>query len=62
MVHPVLPYVWVCSRCGAAFDVEPHRLRSLTRLQVDNVNLQFEAHCIRAHPHLFPVVGLNMKS
>jgi hypothetical protein len=61
-VDPVLPYVWTCSKCGAAFDVEPHRFRSLTRAQIDNVNLQFEAHCISMHPHVFPVVGLNIKS
>jgi hypothetical protein len=29
---------------------------------LDEVNLQFEAHCIYAHPRSLPVIGLNEKS
>jgi hypothetical protein len=61
-VHPVLPYVWSCSECDAAFDIGRQRLSSLTREQVDGVNLQFEAHCKHMHPLSFAVVGLNAKS
>lgn len=61
-IHPVLPYVWGCSECDAAFSVGPNRLPSLTREQRDAVNLQFEAHCVHVHPRSLPVIGLTAKS
>ena len=56
--RPLSPYVWSCSECQAAFDLAPPRLLSPTQEQVDQINLQFEAHCKQVHPRLFPVIGL----
>jgi hypothetical protein len=61
-VHPVRPYVWSCSYCEAVFDVGPLRHSSLTKEQVDGVNLQFDAHCKQVHPRSLPVIGLNTAS
>jgi hypothetical protein len=58
-VHPVIPYVWSCSECQAAFDMGTIRRATHTQEQVDQINLQFEAHCKQVHPRLFPVIGLD---
>ena len=56
--HPVVPYVWSCSKCEAVFDVGPVRRSVLTQDQIEGINLQFEFHCEQVHPRSFPVVGL----
>jgi hypothetical protein len=60
--HPVLPYLWSCSKCETIFDVGRVRYTSLTQEQIDRVNLQFEVHCKRVHPLLLPIVGLTAVS
>lgn len=54
-VHPVVPYVWSCSECEAAFDMGPMRGSAPSQKQIDQANLQFVAHCKQVHPHSFPV-------
>jgi hypothetical protein len=57
--HPVVPYVWNCSECGAVFDVGPLRYTKLTKEQIGQVNNQFEVHCQQAPPGLLQVIGLG---
>jgi len=60
--HPVVPYVWSCSKCEAVFDAGPVRRSVLTQDQVDGINRQFEIHCEQVHPGILPVVGLRSPS
>jgi hypothetical protein len=57
-VHPVIPYVWSCSECQAAFGLGSLRYASATQEQIDKINLEFQLHCKQVHPRLFPVVLL----
>jgi hypothetical protein len=49
-VNPAVPYVWTCSECGAIFDMGPMQGSPPSQKQIDQVNLQFEAHCRHVHP------------
>jgi hypothetical protein len=57
--HPVMPYVWSCSDCGAVFDAGTQRQTGLTEEQI---NSQFEVHCKQVHPGILPVIGLTADS
>ena len=57
--HPMVPYVWSCSGCGAVFDAGPQREVRLTTEQLEQVNTEFELHCQQAHTGLLPVIGLS---
>ena len=59
-IHLVAPYSWSCSECLAVFNMAPPHCSSPTLGQVNQINLQFEAHCQHVHPRLFPVVGLTL--
>jgi hypothetical protein len=50
VIRPVVPYVWSCSECDAAFDMGPMRGLLPSQDQIDQINLQFEAHCKQVHP------------
>jgi hypothetical protein len=56
---PAVPYVWCCSECEATFDMGPTRGFQLSQMQIDLANLQFRAHCKRAHPLLLTVNSLG---
>jgi hypothetical protein len=53
-VNPAVPYVWSCSECRAVFDMGPMH-GSPAQKHIDQVNLQFEAHCKQVHPGSHPV-------
>ena len=57
---PSIPWVWKCSECATAFDLGPILRPSPTQDQIAHINLEFEAHCKQEHPHLFPVVPLDL--
>jgi hypothetical protein len=54
-VRPVVPYVWSCSECEAAFDMGPMRGLAPNQDQIDQINLQFDVHCQQVHPRSSPV-------
>ena len=58
-INPAVPYVWSCSECGAIFDMGPMRGLPPSQKQIDQVNLQFEAHCTHVHPGSSPVNTLG---
>lgn len=49
-VHPIVPTAWSCSECEAVFDLGPLRRFSPTQEKIDQINLQFQAHCKQVHP------------
>lgn len=58
-INPAVPYVWSCSECGAVFDMGPMHGAPPRQTQIDQVNLQFEAHCKQVHPDSLPVNSLG---
>jgi hypothetical protein len=57
-VNPAVPYVWSCSECRAVFDMGPVHV-SPGQKQIDQVNLQFEAHCRHVHAGSLPINHLG---
>ena len=57
-VNPAVPYVWSCSECRAVFDMGPVQV-SPGQKQIDQVNLQFEAHCKHVHAGSLPINHLG---
>ncbi len=58
-VNPAVPYVWSCSECRAVFDMGPMHGLPPSQKQIDQVNLQFAAHCQHVHPGSLPVHRLG---
>jgi len=57
--HPVVPCVWRCSECDAAFDLGPRRPTPRTLEQVDKMNHEFEIHFKHVHPDARPIIGID---
>jgi hypothetical protein len=56
---PALPCGWGCSECQAEFALWNESIESVSKEQIDQINLQFAIHCRLAHPGSFPVDGLD---
>jgi hypothetical protein len=57
--HPIVPYVWSCADCDAAFDMGPIHNGAPTTEQINQVNAQFKAHCTQVHSARGLIIGLR---
>jgi hypothetical protein len=59
VVSPVVPCVWSCSECQAAFDIGPLHGSPPTQAEIDRINRVFAVHCKQVHPGSLPVTGIG---